>query len=240
MCSVSWIAHDGGYDLFFNRDEQRSRPEARPPQVFDGPGLPYLSPVDPQAGGTWIFTNAAGITACLLNAYSLESQTPPGTLTSRGNLMKTLTTCPSLEYLENQLAQSLSSQSFAPFHLLALDTWANTTFHLWNGKQLKLHPLPQAPFFSTTSHSPKTVLPARLNQFQATTPTTASLRQLHLSPGQPADATTIKMSRDDAKTVSFTQVTVTPDCTQMHYAPRPSDGDFAPIKTLELATFPSS
>lgn len=35
MCSVTWSLSDTCYQVFFNRDEQRSRALALPPAIYD-------------------------------------------------------------------------------------------------------------------------------------------------------------------------------------------------------------
>lgn len=239
MCSVSWIYHDRGYDLFFNRDEQRSRPAALPPQLHKLGNLPVLAPVDPQSGGTWIYTNSAGVTVCLLNAYG-EVHMPDGPLTSRGKLMLELAYGENFAQTNGNLRMALYSwdSSYAPFYLLILDLEGNRDFSLWNGYHLSQPGFPRTPFHSTSSYESRKVLLSRRKHAREAikqngyTPDT--LRQLHLAPGQPADASTIKMSREDAKTVSFTQVTVTQSGTQMHYAPRPDDQDFQNSQSWSL------
>ncbi len=69
MCTVSWLLHDAGYEVFFNRDEQKGRAIANPPAVFDREGTRYMMPVDPDGGGTWIAMNQHGLSLCLLNYY---------------------------------------------------------------------------------------------------------------------------------------------------------------------------
>ena len=79
MCSISWQINAEGYDLFFTRDEQRSRPPAEAPRINEAvEGASYLAPTDPQGGGTWIFVNEHGLTGALLKAYELIGRTPDG------------------------------------------------------------------------------------------------------------------------------------------------------------------
>ncbi|MCU0794165.1 MAG: NRDE family protein [Opitutaceae bacterium] len=76
MCTVTWTARpDDGYQLLFSRDEQRTRPAASPPRVTAHAGFSLLAPHDPTGGGTWIFANGHGLTACVLNFY--DAPAPP-------------------------------------------------------------------------------------------------------------------------------------------------------------------
>lgn len=237
MCSVSWIHHDEGYDLFFNRDEQCSRPQAIPPKIWNGKDGSYLAPQDPQAGGTWIFTNDRGLSACLLNAYQLENVAAVATPRSRGLLVKDLAESKSLESLEKQLHSQVTNASYSPFYLLALDKESEPKFWLWDSTKLQHLHLPELPFWTTTSVNPGQVLPYRQQLAQQSISkhglNPESLNDLHLAKGIPATDKTIKMSRDDAQTVSFTHIQVQSQKTIMHYAQRDSE-DFAEPVSNEM------
>lgn len=88
MCSVTWSLSDTGYQVFFNRDEQRSRALALPPAIYDRQGVAVMMPLDPQGQGSWISLNQFGLSLCLLNNY--QGRVPDGTLISRGLLLKSL------------------------------------------------------------------------------------------------------------------------------------------------------
>jgi len=238
MCSVSWLPHDTGYDLFFNRDEQRTRPTAELPSLQTEASTKYLSPKDPQGGGTWIFVNKHGLTTCLLNAYQQETSEPPQNPTSRGLLVKSLASCQRRQDLEAKLQQLLQTHTYSPFYLLALDAHQQVSFWLWNSRNLQSIQAPALPFFTTSSQHPETVL-----NFRKNTATVAieqnglnpeTLKNLHMATGIPASEKTIKMSRQDARTVSFTQITVQPNLATMHYAEREEDLDFQKTTTTRL------
>lgn len=46
MCSVTWYLSDTGYQVFFNRDEQRSRALALPPKPYELQETSVLMPLD--------------------------------------------------------------------------------------------------------------------------------------------------------------------------------------------------
>lgn len=75
MCTLTWWrgAAGEGYEVFFNRDELKTRPPAKPPAAGERGGVRFLSPVDTQAGGTWIWANQFGVVMALLNWYDRES-----------------------------------------------------------------------------------------------------------------------------------------------------------------------
>ena len=47
MCTLTWRAvREGGYDLFFNRDELNTRGAEEPPRLGKAAGLPFAAPRD--------------------------------------------------------------------------------------------------------------------------------------------------------------------------------------------------
>ena len=241
MCSVSWIHHDEGYDLFFNRDEQRSRPKAIPPKVWNCEVGSYLAPQDPQAGGTWIFTNDKGLTGCLLNAYQIENVKPVSNPRSRGLLVKDLAGCKSIESLEKQLHSQVTENPYSAFYLLGLEKVSEAKLWLWDTSNIQQLDLPELPFWTTTSVNPNQVLPYRQKLIQESISqkglNAETLHSLHLAKGIPATEHTIKMSRDDAQTVSFTHIQVHPQTTSMHYAQRHGDAFSEKVSTqLQLSS----
>ncbi|HKK19097.1 MAG TPA: NRDE family protein, partial [Opitutales bacterium] len=121
MCSISWQFHPEGYDLFFTRDEQRSRASAKPPSVHETVrGIRYLAPIDPQGGGTWIFVNEHGLSAALLNAYELNDAAPPlQAPQSRGQLLRALAAADTVESLDRQVKEAIAGHSYPPCFLVA-------------------------------------------------------------------------------------------------------------------------
>ncbi|MBI2682710.1 MAG: NRDE family protein [Acidobacteriales bacterium] len=66
MCTLSFVPKDGGYLLAMNRDERLARQAALPPHFFGEATFPIVYPHEPE-GGTWIGANAAGVAFALLN-----------------------------------------------------------------------------------------------------------------------------------------------------------------------------
>jgi len=67
MCTVTYIPTKEGYLLTSNRDEQRGRPPAQAPALYNGHTGNLLYPRDTLAGGTWFVTHGRGHTIVLLN-----------------------------------------------------------------------------------------------------------------------------------------------------------------------------
>jgi hypothetical protein len=114
MCTLSWLVNTQGYEVFFNRDEQRNRAKATTP--FYDNVTDSLMPIDPQGGGTWIAVNANGITLCLLNNYQAAAKITKKNHKSRGSLIPLL-----LKFkTHDEILQSLyriKLKDFLPFWL---------------------------------------------------------------------------------------------------------------------------
>ncbi len=66
MCTLTFIPKPQGYLLGMNRDERLTREPALAPVAITNAGLSAVYPRE-SSGGTWIGSNAAGITFALLN-----------------------------------------------------------------------------------------------------------------------------------------------------------------------------
>ena len=104
--------------LAANRDERYDRPAAKPGRV-DG-RIPYLAPTDLRAGGTWIGTNAAGVTAAVTNRR--ESDQIEGR-PSRGQLVGEAMAFGSAGAARAHLGPWLVDRRFNGFHLLVADPY---------------------------------------------------------------------------------------------------------------------
>lgn len=139
MCTASWLREEAGYTVFFNRDELRSRPEARPPRLSRRHGVSFVAPQDAEAGGTWLAANEWGVTIGLLNLYRAEGgPSVPGSggdFVSRGLLMVDLADCASAAEMTNRLeAEDLFR--YRPFTLFCLDATGGERVVDWSGTEL--------------------------------------------------------------------------------------------------------
>lgn len=150
MCTLTWLANEKGYEVFFNRDEKRIRPKAKLPVLNRYTGT--IMPIDPQGNGSWISVNSAGITLCLLNNYQVEKKVNQVNYRSRGQLINLLA-------LNNHLSQLLSQlkhfnlTTFMPFWLFIFPSEfkKNNEYlyqYQWNGKVLTQEE-PKQPFITS-------------------------------------------------------------------------------------------
>lgn len=138
MCTVSWFLAKDGYQVFFNRDEQKGRALAHKPRYFNDLGVKCLMPVDPVGGGSWIAMNQAGLSVCLLNYYQRNNS--DSDLISRGLLVKSLVNYTSITQIRAVL-NAMPLKSYAAFTLmvfpanLSLQNGAVSAFR-WDGNRL--------------------------------------------------------------------------------------------------------
>ena len=133
MCTLSWWHTEHSYGVFFNRDESVRRSVAEPPAVREQDGLAYLSPHDPDGGGTWIFANRAGLIGCLLNNYRapFKAKNP----VSRGLLLRSLAGHPAVVAAAEAVEQ-VDHLSYSGFHLFLFDG-ETVLLYTWDGRNLE-------------------------------------------------------------------------------------------------------
>ena len=201
MCTLSWRV-DEELTVFFNRDELKTRNTAKVPQKFLATnGTHYLSPIDPDGGGTWMFANEHGIVACLLNRWHLESSLKgsPTAPKSRGQIVLALAGLSELSPLQPFLTElSLGAK---PYELIAFQGGERRGFS-WDGKTVAPF-VPKRPLTSSSYQFEK-VKAARETAFG----TCSSLEDFHNTPA-PSSAYTVRMNRPDAQTWSRSQLRVT-------------------------------
>lgn len=212
MCTASWLLNENGYQLFFNRDEQKGRAKAKPPERFVSPnGIGFIMPVDPVGQGSWIATNELGVTLCLLNYY--QGQTPKGELISRGQLVRNLAGCTSSDEIVLGLSE-LPLRSHAPFTLVVFDAQLSATqSHVkalqWDGSCL-VDSLPVPPLISSAVHVEQVAAYRRELFARCNTRHDLPLSRLDFHHSHEPEKGFLSpcMHRADAHTVSFCHITV--------------------------------
>jgi hypothetical protein len=240
MCTVSWLHHEQGYELFCNRDEKRTRAPALGPEIHTQNGVRFVAPTDGARGGAWIGTNQFGFSVCLLNADPRREE-PGRSYTSRGLLLPRLLAESSIAGAGERVWQSDLSP-FAPFTLVILGPGRQTCLFQWNGQDKIMLPCGDRhmPLVSS-SFDPKGVRSKRHGEFQRLFRAAGEVDRnlllgFHGSHGRAPDAYSPCMHRPDAETVSFSWVTVTGAEVRFYYSPgapccrRPGE-----LRTLPLA-----
>ncbi|KAB0302623.1 hypothetical protein F2Z80_00920 [Vibrio fortis] len=222
MCSVSWLLEENGYQVFFNRDEQKTRALAMPPKQYQVNGVDIIIPLDPTGGGSWISINEFGLSLCLLNNY--QGIVPDGPLISRGLLLKNMSSSRNIAQL-TEAFHRLELSSFAPFTLLAFAP--NLTQHngvvvayKWDGVQQSIVET-DSPLFSSGVDLARVQAyrQAKYDQLISTGKNQQNLLMFHSHHHSEQPHLGTCMHRSDAHTVSFTHLRNRHGQALMFYAP---------------------
>lgn len=232
MCTVSAWNTPSGLHLFFNRDEQRTRPPADPPRPETIRGMPVLAPKDPEGGGTWLGVNAAGMAVGILNYYHAANmpEEPAITPVSRGLLVMDLLVSPNPETGADSL-RSRSLAAFRPFELFAMVPGLRGFYWRWDGQALLQESITGPTFWiSSSSYNPHEVIQQRRRAWMAQPGQKTgkldrhSVMALHAGWGRTLAAFTTRMVREDARTVSITELKIRSTAATMKYFPLPENG----------------
>lgn len=236
MCTLTWgyAAHSNqsehpsssGYHIHFNRDESRRRLRALPPQSFRNNNIGYIAPIDQDANGTWIFVNSRGLTACLLNNYAAMgniagTKGSSAAIRSRGLLVKDLTDSISVEHAIQRLT-SIDISLYAPFDIYLFDKTGVQSLG-WDGERQHSSQNPAAPI-SSSGFDTEAVIAGRARHYQQAINKSANdnaLRDFHRSHLPDKSAYSVCMHRNDARTQSYTEISVTGSQASMCYSDGP-------------------
>ncbi len=224
MCTVTIVPVDapegaagGEFLLACNRDEQRRRAPAEPPQEHCIGERRVLMPVDPAGGGTWIAVNEAGVVMTLLNVNPKNPTPRRDDQLSRGLvIMSLIGECDRADDAQRRL-ERFDPNQYMPFRLvaadieqtmtctsdsrrIAFDSQPNDRPRLWTSSGLGDHlvePPRRALFDDMFDDTEPSVWPAVQEQFHR-----------HRWADRPQ--LSVCMNRPDARTVSWTVVRVVP------------------------------
>lgn len=206
MCSISWIVRESGYELVFNRDEKWARAKSLDVKFEAHHKVPGFCARDAQANGTWLFTNEAGLTLALFNAYPGNTAPQPGKRT-RGQIPLLAGEADCAEALV-QLLRDKHYGDYAPFDLLLFDDLTVRSFG-WDGFEFCEKAIGGLPFLTSSSVKSQHVVAARKERFRQIQrlPLTEILNDTKAV--KPEEA--IYVTREDGGTVSQTIVRVSQD-----------------------------
>lgn len=242
MCTVTWLRDGEGYRLLFNRDELKSRAEARPPEVRASDGVRWIAPVDPDGGGTWLATSERGLTIGVLNG-NRRADEDDRPWRSRGGLAPALIASADPAAAMERL-RGMDLNGYRSFRLLAIGPVAGAVVAEWDGRTLAVDPQAEGrvPLVSS-SFDESAVGAARRDEYVrvvGAAPTLDRLRAYHRSTHGGPSARTVAMERPEAATRSLTEVHVGSDTVrQLYHAGRP-DRAAAPVEaTVARAAAPA-
>ncbi|KJZ14676.1 hypothetical protein TW85_08045 [Marinomonas sp. S3726] len=218
MCTLSWLKTNTGYEVFFNRDEQRTRLIASLPERYKtASGNQYIMPTDRNSGGSWIGVTDSGVGICLLNFY--QGITPKTELISRGLLVKDLLALSKADKVLDHI-KHLNCQHYAPFTLVIfIPDQAHPISVCWDGIQLT-DLIIESPYTSSGVEFPQ-VSQARQETFrqyfQGRTACIDQLKSYHASHYPEKSKWSVCMHREDACTVSFSHMSIQEFSSSFHY-----------------------
>jgi Transport and Golgi organisation 2 len=233
MCTVSFVPNENGFLLGMNRDESQFRPIALPPEVHGETGEFSIYPSEP-GGGTWIGINNSGLCLALINWHAVPTR-PFERVVSRGIVVEELIQSRASNGLFG-LLQELPIEQMPPFRLMAFSLresivsefrWdqnrVNTVSHRWEAKH----------WFSSGLDEQRVEMTRGEVCREAWSEVDAGelswLRRLHRSHLPARGGFSLCMHREDAFTVSYTEVVFCGAGGTMRYHPGPlcgADGKF--------------
>ena len=221
---MTWLERCSGYEVFFNRDERRTRKPASPPRVATSGGTRFLAPLDGDFGGSWIAVNEYGLTLALQNGYvDLDdvAHEPPQGFESRGLLLTSLAGARS----KDEMLHGLETQDlhrFRSFLLTLFDADGAPSLVRWLRGTRDLDPAPSMPLVSSSFET----LEVRCSREQVFRDLAVAyegdpleLRLAYHESHRPARGpASVCMHRPEAHTVSFSRVEVDAGEVRFHYA----------------------
>jgi len=232
MCTLSFLPQRNGYRLAMNRDELKSRPTALPPALHQVSKLLLLYPQEP-SGGTWIGANSHGNLLAIMNlnpaaqnsgrSQQLGTGQLPFKLKSRGEIIPVILQESNADETERAIA-AFSLAGMYPFRLFGIFPMSREIRQWrWEGTRLssRTHDWIRNHWFSS-SRSDSRAEEERGKAFEMSwredlPDRGAWLRTLHASHIPDAGAFSVCVHREDAATVSYTEVDCGPQELRMTY-----------------------
>lgn len=216
MCTLTIVpASDNRVRVAFNRDEQRTRSPAMPPQKVRADNRTVVLPIDPASGGTWLAVNDAGLVLALLNVNRGEHHVGIKPVRSRGEIIPVLMGADSPSAALAAMEQSFDYRVFASFRLVLIGQGVVADFR-WDGVEpmVMSRLIGGTPQMFTSSglgdHLVETVRRELFDDlFSGSSQTWEKAQESfhrHRWPGR--EHLSVNMSRDDARTVSFSTIDI--------------------------------
>jgi hypothetical protein len=214
MCTVSFLPGRRGFFLAMNRDERKTRARALAPRRRKTGARQSLYPSE-KSGGTWIGVNDAGLVLALVNWYAKPHRQ---TARSRGVVIPGLLAAGGLEEMAAGLMQ-LPLSGLNPFRLIAISARERKILEWrWDGSKLdaKRQVWTRRHWFSS-GYDEALVHLKRKPLVREIGETPDAIRRLHRGHAPERGPFSICMHRDEAETVSFTEIAVTDKQARLKY-----------------------
>jgi Transport and Golgi organisation 2 len=211
MCTLTFVPTEDGYLVGMNRDELFSRPIAFPPKIFEKGAMEMVYPRDP-SGGTWIACNGKGNLLALLNWNGSEASYMSQKQKTRGLVIPELIGLPDLSTTDSHF-QQMNLDGLFPFCLVGFFRSEKVIIEWrWDGvarRKLTFSWARRHWFSSSLSDSLAEKERGRTCEAAAGEPDAGSndwLRRLHRSHVPGPGPFSVCVHRQDADTVSYTEL----------------------------------
>jgi len=118
MCTLSFLPDRQGYTVAMNRDEQRTRIPASPAGEHDFQDHSQVYPQEP-SGGTWIGADSSGNLPAILNWYSVDTRGLGAKQKSRGDIIPALLHAQDAQNTDRALS-AMQLAGIHPFRLVGI------------------------------------------------------------------------------------------------------------------------
>jgi hypothetical protein len=240
MCTVSFVPKSHGFYLAMNRDEKRDRLGGLSPAVTEVESHCAIFPREP-TGGTWISANDAGICLALINWHGIQRE-PNTEVLSRGSVVRELAGKSITDQIQASITR-LALHKLRPFRLITIvPSEKRVIEYRWNLERLAIRDQEwrRQHWFSSSFDEHRAEIERQrvceVASNQQSADTLRWLRQLHRSHAPRRGPFSICMHRQDAATVSYTEIAVTKQRLLMRYKSGPTCSDGAILtRTISLA-----
>jgi uncharacterized protein with NRDE domain len=223
MCTVTWRSSADGFEVFFNRDERKTRAPELAPRIEECAGVRFIAPRDGAAGGSWLGANDRGLGVALLNRYVPNTGPARSEFRSRGLLLLDLLDALQPTEVGERLAET-ELERYQPFSLLALDPHGRPRLFEWTGYKLEeaseagAHmPLASSSFDQSLARVHRKQLFSDMLAAAGGEASEVMLSAFHHSHAGGPGPFSVCMHRDDAETRSYTRLTVGPREVEMRW-----------------------
>jgi len=242
MCTLTVVTSNDTYLMAMNRDEKIARGTGSPAEIHEFDGTRAIYPGDGD-GGTWIATNQYGVTLALLNWNDIAPRGIATKTRSRGRVIPALIDSRSLSDLHEVFDVS-NFKGMMPFRLVGVfpseqDIWE----WRWNSSQLqfRVHEWKLQRWFSSSLSDEwaETLrgTECRNAEHDSDAGSVQWLRRLHASHTGCPGPFSLCVHREDVKTLSYSEVMVTPGMVQMGHV-RSSPCAMGLIQKMEIERTP--
>lgn len=212
--------------VVFNRDERRHRLPGLPPRVVVAGHRRALTPIDADAGGSWIAVNDVGLIVALLNLTGTSGEHVPEPTSrvprrSRGHIVPALAATSSIDEAR-RVMEATDITAYEPFRTVAFhrQQWFEAR---WTGHRFQTQrgPIGRPLIWTSSSlgddlvHGPRRALFDQLFVERPVSSDTQDAFHHHTWNDRPE--VSVRMSRSDAQTVSITTIDLTPTDAHMEY-----------------------